>query len=126
MTRRRSTPQGVSRGRRVDEVIREVVAEALVSMGDPALRDVTVTGVSSSKDHQVADVFVQLHGNPVRRAKALERLDAARGLLQARINQEMHLRRTPVLRFREDVASETGARIEALVKEPPLLPEDPE
>ena len=48
------------------------------------------------------------------RKAALAGLEAARGLLQQRVNAELHLRRTPVLRFYLDPSLEQGERIEEL------------
>jgi ribosome-binding factor A len=110
VTRRKS-----QRGRRVDELVRQVVADGLLGLADPHLRDVTVTGADVSSDAAVADVHVQLRGNERRREKALDALGRARAALQTRINEELHLRRTPILRFHEDVSADTGARIEELL-----------
>lgn len=114
MTRR--TP-GKVRGARVDELVRQVISEALVGMADPRLRLVTVTGAKTTKDSAYADVWVQVHGGEKRAERALEGLEAARGLLQQRVNAELHLRRTPVLRFYLDPSLEQGQRIEELIRE---------
>jgi ribosome-binding factor A len=105
------------RGARVDELVRQVISEALVGMADPRLRLVTVTGAKTTKDSAYADVWVQVHGNDKRAERALEGLEAARGLLQQRVNAELHLRRTPVLRFYIDPSLEQGQRIEELIRE---------
>jgi len=62
-------------------------------------------------------LWVQVHGNDKRAERALEGLEAARGLLQQRVNAELHLRRTPVLRFYIDPSLEQGERIEKLIRE---------
>jgi ribosome-binding factor A len=109
--------QPSQRGRRVDEVLRQVISEGLTGMSDPRLRLVTVTGVKATTDTAYADVFVQVHGNEARREKALDGLEAARPVLQAQVNQQLHLRRTPVLRFRYDATYDAGRRIEELLEE---------
>lgn len=105
------------RGARVDELVRRVVSEALVGLTDPRLRLVTVTGSRTSKDSAYADVWIQVHGGERRAERALEGLEAARGLLQQRVNAELHLRRTPVLRFHLDPSLEQGQRIEQIIRE---------
>ncbi len=86
-------------------------------MADPRLRLVTVTGTKTTKDSAYADVWVQVHGSEKRAEKAIEGLEAARGLLQQRVNAELHLRRTPVLRFHIDPSLAEGQRIEELLRE---------
>ena len=113
MPSRRPTP----RGRRVDEVLRQVISETVVGMADPRLRLVTVTGVHATTDMAYADVFVQVHGNERRREKALEALESGRALLQSRVNAELHLRRTPILRFQYDRSYDQGRRIEELLRD---------
>ncbi len=106
-----------ARGARVDELVRQVISEAHVGMADPRLRLVTVTGARTTRDSAYADVWVQVHGNQKREQKALEGLEAARGLLQQRVNAELHLRRTPILRFHIDPSLEEGQRIEQILRE---------
>ncbi len=109
--------------RRVDETLRQVISDSLVGMSDTRLSGVVVTGVEASRDVAYADVFVHVSGNEHRRAKALTALDGVRGVLQARINEEMRLRNTPVLRFRIDETLDHGQRIDQLLAENPPLPE---
>jgi len=111
------------RGRRVDELVRQVIADGLLVLADPHLRDVTVTGAEVSPDAAVADVYVQLRGNEGRHARALAALEKSRVALQTRINDELHLRRTPILRFHEDTSSAQGRRIEELLAEHVPAPE---
>ena len=106
-----------TRGARVDELVRQVISEALVGMADPRLRLVTITGTRTTKDSAYADVWFQAPGDERRAERARAGLEAARGLLQQRLNAELHLRRTPVLRFHLDPSLEQGQRIEKLIRE---------
>jgi ribosome-binding factor A len=117
VTRKRRT----QRLRRVDEALRQIISDELLGRGDARLATVAVTGVEASPDTAFADVFVQVSGGPQRRERALRALERARVPLQATINQQMHLRHTPVLRFHLDESADRGARIEALLAdyEPP-------
>ena len=110
-------------GRRLDERLREVVAERLSRMGDPRLRLITVTGTKLARDFSVGDVFVAVHGDERRTAEALDALEHARGALQASVNTAMHLRRTPRLRFHLDATVDTGMRVSRLIDE--VAPVDP-
>jgi ribosome-binding factor A len=113
MTRKRRT----QRLRRVDETLRLVISASLLELRDRPLEGVVVTGVEASSDTAYADVYVQLPGNDARRAKSLAALERVRPSIQAAINEEMHLRLTPVLRFRVDDTLEQGLRIEQLLAE---------
>ena len=113
MTRKRRT----QRLRRVDETLRQVISDSLLALADRQLQGVVVTGVEASSDTAYADVYVQLPGSEARRAKSLAALERVRPAIQARINDEMHLRLTPVLRFRVDETLEQSLRIERLLAE---------
>jgi ribosome-binding factor A len=111
--------------RRVDEAVRSVVADALGDLKDPRIGLVTVTGVKVSPDLGEARVFVSVLGSAKKRAATLAGLESARGVLQARINRELKLRRTPTLAFAYDDAVERGVRMTKLIEDLAAdLPED--
>jgi ribosome-binding factor A len=101
--------------RRVNESVRSVVAEAVGELKDPRIGLVTVTGVRVTPDLQEAIVFVSVLGNEKKRRATLEGLASAHGVLQARINRELSLRRTPQLTFEYDDSVERGVRMSALI-----------
>lgn len=103
--------------RRVNESVREVVAEGLRELKDPRIGMVTVTGVRVTPDLQEATVFVSVLGSERRRAASLRGLESAHGVLQARINRELSLRRTPQLTFEYDDTVERGVRMTKLIDE---------
>jgi ribosome-binding factor A len=105
------------RMRRVNEAVREVVSESLVELKDPRIGFVTVTGVDTSGDLRHARVFVSVLGSEAKRRKTLVALDAARGVLQARIADELRLKRTPQLAFEYDPTVERGVRMTQLIDE---------
>jgi ribosome-binding factor A len=103
------------RMRRVNESVREVVAGGIGELKDPRIGLVTVTGVRVTSDLQEATVFISTLGNERRRRATLEGLTSAHGVLQARINRELSLRRTPHLTFAYDDAVERGVRMTKLI-----------
>ena len=106
------------RMRRVNEVLREVIGDAVTSdLEDPRLSMVTITHVDTSPDLRSARVYVTVLGDIEARSDALEALASAHGQIQSRINRETHLKRTPTLKFEYDEAVETGLRISALLEE---------
>jgi ribosome-binding factor A len=111
-----------SRMRRVNESIREVLSEAVGSLLDPRIGFVTVTGVETSPDLRHARVFVSVLGSERKRVRTLEGLASAHGVLQARIADELRLKRTPQLAFEYDPTVERGVRMSQLIDE--LAPDD--
>jgi ribosome-binding factor A len=101
--------------RRVNESVRAVVAEGLVELKDPRIGMVTVTGAVVSPDLGEARIFVSVFGNEKKRRATLAGLDSARGVLQAKINRELSLRRTPTLSFAYDDSVERGVRMTKLI-----------
>jgi len=113
-----------NRMRRVDGVLKEVLSEAIQTLKDPRIGFVTVTGVRTTADLKEATVFVSVLGGKAKLRRTLEGLEAARGLLQARVNRELRLRRTPQLTFEYDPSVERGVRMTQLIDE--LAPDDPD
>ena len=103
--------------RRVNEAVRAVVADGLGDLKDPRIGMVTVTGVVVSPDLGEARIYVSVLGSEKKRAATLAGLESARGVLQARINRELSLRRTPTLAFAYDDAVERGVRMTKLIDE---------
>ncbi|HZT91207.1 MAG TPA: 30S ribosome-binding factor RbfA [Gaiellaceae bacterium] len=103
------------RMRRVNESVRAVVAEGVGELKDPRIGMVTVTGVEVTPDLREATVYVSVLGSEQRRARTLAGLESAHGVLQARINRELSLRRTPTLTFAYDDSVERGVRMTKLI-----------
>jgi ribosome-binding factor A len=110
------------RMRRVNAAVLEVLAEAVGELRDPRIGFVTVTGVETSADLRHAQVFVSVLGSERKRNATLAGLAAAHGVLQARIAQELRLKRTPQLTFEYDPSVERGVRMSHLIDE--LAPDD--
>jgi ribosome-binding factor A len=103
--------------RRVNESVRAVIADAVGSLKDPRIGLVTVTGVHVTPDLHEATVYVSVLGNAKRRRETLAGLESAHGILQARINRELNLRRTPTLAFSYDDTAERGVELSKLIDE---------
>ena len=103
--------------RRVNESVRAVVAEGLGDLKDPRIGMVTVTGAVVSPDLGEARIFVSVFGSEKKRRATLAGLDSARGVLQAKINRELSLRRTPTLTFAYDDSVERGVRMTKLIED---------
>jgi ribosome-binding factor A len=110
------------RMRRVNESVRQVLAETLPELKDPRIGLVTVTGVITSPDLRYATVYVSVLGSEKKKTATLRGLDAAGGLLQSRLARELRMKRTPLLTFEYDPTVERGVRMSALIDE--LAPRD--
>src|SRR3954452_872638 len=105
------------RMRRVNESVRQVLAEAVPELKDPRIGLVTVTGVQTSPDLRHAVVYVSVLGSGRKRQATLAGLEAAHGPLQSRLARELRLKRTPQLTFEYDPSVERGVRMSQLIDE---------
>ncbi len=110
------------RMRRVNEAIRESLAQAVGDLKDPRIGFVTVTGVDTTPDLRQARVYVSVLGSETKREQTLTGLTSAHGVLQARLASELRMKRTPQLTFEYDPSVERGVRMSQLIDE--LAPDD--
>jgi ribosome-binding factor A len=110
------------RMRRVNESVRQVLAEALPELKDPRIGLITVTGVDTAPDLRHAKVFISVLGSARKQRACLLGLEAAHGVLQSRLARELRLKRTPQLTFEYDPTVERGVRMTRLIDE--LAPDD--
>ena len=104
------------RMRRVNELMREVIGDAIATeLDDPRIGFVTVTAVETSPDLRTARVHVSVLGDDEARNESLAALRSSHGVLQAAIARQMRIRRTPTLSFHYDDSPERGMRISRLL-----------
>jgi ribosome-binding factor A len=98
---------------RLNEVLREILAEALehISGNDDRLELVTITGVEVESDLRHAVVFYT-----ARTEDAQQALEDHRVKLQSYVARETSVKRTPQLSFLVDAGVTSGWRIEELLK----------
>ena len=109
--------RGGSRMRRVNELLREVIAEELRRLKDPAIGFVTITAVDTSPDLRNAHVFYTSLGSEEERAACAAGLERATPHLRSRLGAQVRLKYTPALHFRVDSSLEYGMRIDSLLRE---------
>ncbi len=106
------------RMRRVDEAMREVLADAIAQdLKDPRIGFVTVTAVDTSPDLRHATVWVSVLGDQSQRKLTLAGLASAHGLLQRAVGAQLRLKNTPQLEFVYDDTAERAERLERLLGE---------
>ena len=113
---RRQAPRQYPRAARVNEVVREALAEELERMSDPRLGFVTLTGVEVSPDIRYADVYYSAFGTDEEQAGSSHALRSASPRLRAVLGKQVRLKFVPELRFHEDPAVAQGRRIEEVIR----------
>ncbi len=117
-----------SRMRKVDELLREVVAEEVALLKDPRIGFVTVTGVDTASDLRRATVFYSAMGTGEELRETAAGLDHAAPHVQSRVGGQVRLKYTPVLTFVPDEAVARGLRLSQILhdleQEPPVTVDD--
>ena len=115
MKRREHSHRSYSRMARVNELVREILGDALERLDDDRLTLVTVTHVTVDPDLRHATVEFSALGEGEDEAK--EALAEQRVKLQSAIARQARLKRTPELRFEVDTVIARASRIEDLLRE---------
>jgi ribosome-binding factor A len=102
--------------------VKQVLSEEIPRLKDPRVGFVTVSGVRLTQDLEHADVWISVYGTEKQQAATMAALEKAAGFLQSKVNAQLRIRRTPVLRFQYDPAVERGVRMTHLIDE--LTPPD--
>ena len=122
--RRGGSSREYPRTARVNELVREIVAEELERIDDSRLEWVSVTAVEVSPELSSGVVYFSSLAGPEGDAEVLEALAEARVRLQRAIGTQARLRRTPELSFRADSGVREGFRVEEILREIGPLPGD--
>ena len=105
---------------RVNEVVREVVAEELERLSDPRLGLLTITGVEVAPDLRQATVYysalIPAAGKAEHEQNTAVALREVIPQLQAAIGRQVRMKYTPHLVFREDPAIRTGERVDQILR----------
>ena len=99
---------------RVNELLREVIAEELERLSDADERLLMVTVTAVDADADLSRAKVMLSSLP---PGAEEALEEHRVPIQRVINRQVRLKRTPQLSFRTDPAVESGTRVEEILRD---------
>jgi ribosome-binding factor A len=101
--------------RKVNELVREVVADAVTDLKDPRIGFLTITGAETSPDLRHAVVFYSVLGSDEEKTDTAAALESARSRIQAVLGRETRLRYTPVLEFKVDPSIDEGIRINQIL-----------
>jgi ribosome-binding factor A len=110
---------------RMAERIRSILSSLLLlEVRDPRLKNVTVTRVVPDREIQYADVYVNALGDESRRDEVMAGLEHATGFLRSELASRVRLRQTPELHFHWDLNLEHGERMNRLLDELEIPPEE--
>lgn len=110
--------------RRVNESIKEIVAEVLPGLKDPRIGFVTVTDVRTTTDIRQAQVFYTVLPDDEETARQTESgLRSAAPLIRRELGARLRTRLTPELTFVADPVPERGRRIEQILRDVPAAEE---
>jgi ribosome-binding factor A len=118
--RHRQNSRQYPRTARVNELLREILADNLERIDDDRLQLMTLTGIDCDSDLGRARVYYDNLDGPDGDEMVLEALAELRPRLQSAVNREARLKRTPELLFEPDPAVRNAARLEAVLRETPI------
>jgi ribosome-binding factor A len=120
----RGGSRGYARTSRVNESLREIIAEELERIGDDRLHMVTVTGITVDSDFGRATVWFSALAREGDEVMIAEAFAENRVALQGAVGRQVRLKRTPLLSFAADPAILNGQKIESILRDlPPRAPE---
>jgi len=106
--------------RRVNESVREVLAEAVLDLKDPRLGFLTLTEVRTSPDLRSAEVFyTALPDDPESLTGTAAGLASASSALRRILGARLRLKYVPDLHFTHDPLPGQGRRIDELLRGAP-------
>jgi ribosome-binding factor A len=102
---------------RLNELLHEILADAIERLDDPRLELVTVMSVEVEPDLHHATVFVDSPVGESRDDEMIAALESHRVALQGAIARQARVKRTPTLSFRPDQIERSAARVEDVLRQ---------
>ena len=118
--RQGSSARAFPRTARINESMREVIAQELELLDDDRLQMVTITGIEIDPDLSRARVY---YSALLGQDNAHEGLMQYRSRFQAAVGRQIRMKRTPLLSFVNDPAISEGIKIEHIIATMPRSPE---
>lgn len=103
--------------RRVNEILREVIAEECSNLKDPRIGFLTITGVSTAVDLRNATVYYTVLGDEESEVETARALAGAASRVRAAVGRQVRLKYLPKLRFLPDPAASHARRIEGILRQ---------
>jgi ribosome-binding factor A len=115
-TRRPSGGHKYPRAARLNETLREVIADELVRIDDERLEFVTITSIDVDNELNRAIVYFDSLAGEEADTEILEVLEEHRRRIQSSINKQMRTKKTPVLVFKPDEVIRAAERIDDILR----------
>lgn len=119
------SPHRYPRTARLNESLREVIAEALTRIDDERLHMVTITSIDVDQEMNRAIVYFDSLLGEDGDAEILAALSGHRIRLQSIVGREVRARKTPILSFRPDETIRAAERIERILHDQATMPARP-
>jgi ribosome-binding factor A len=103
--------------RRVNEALKEAIADEVAYLTDPGLGFVTITGVDTAPDLRSARIYYSVLGDADQHDATRAAMERAAGHLRRAVGRRVRLKYLPELRFEVDASIEEGMRIDRLLHE---------
>jgi ribosome-binding factor A len=120
MARQTPNARNYPRTARINELLREIIAEEIENLDDDRIPFIAVTGIVAEADLRHALVYIDTLDESLD-AEVLEALEDARWRLQKAIGRQSRVKHTPVLTFAIDPAVRQGELIDKMVRENPIV-----
>lgn len=110
---------------RLNESLREVIAEELIKIDDERLSLVTITAIDVDSEMNRASVYYDSLAGEDGDEEIAEALAQHRVRIQSAVGRQVRAKKTPILTFRPDDAIRAAERIERILHDKDTLPERP-
>ena len=102
---------------RINEIVREVLADEVKRLSDPLLGFITVTGAEVSPDLRHATVYYSVFGPVEAHEATVAALRSAAPHMRAVLGSQVRMKYSPELTFTEDPAIQHGERVDQIIRE---------
>jgi ribosome-binding factor A len=123
MNMRRRPVHPYPRTARLNELVRQILADELERTDDDRLLLVTIMSVSVDTDLRHATVFVDNPEGADRDEEVVEALDEIRIRLQRAVAKQARMKRTPILAFKPDTVERQAGRVEDVLRDLDVEPD---
>jgi ribosome-binding factor A len=110
---------------RLNQSLREVIAEALTRIDDERLDMVTITSIDVDSEMNRAIVYFDSLLGEEGDADILAALTSHRVRLQSSVGREVRAKKTPILSFKPDETIRAAERIERILHDKATMPDRP-
>jgi ribosome-binding factor A len=111
---------------RLNESLREVIADELTRIDDERLDMVTITAIDVDPEMNRANVYFDSLAGQDGDAEILETLSSYRVRIQASVARQIRSKKTPILHFKPDETIRSAVRIEQILHDAATLPVRPD